>query len=214
VAAAARARAGRGDRVSADAVRSPDGGRLARIRPVGANRPKALSEWSNALGRCATVGGARPGWLWPSQGHCTLDKELRRTYGFGCADYWTLFDAQGGTCRRCGHPPTPTRRLVVDEDHDTGEVGGLIHFGENRRIDQKTRRYLRTPPPVRLVVPPDRLRAAERRRQRKRRADRARAQPTPTAAAAAAEPGSYAAKLEAALRSSSHPSTDKGEPAR
>jgi hypothetical protein len=62
---------------------------------------------------------------------------------------------------------------VVDEDHDTGEIWGLLHFGCNRRIDQATRRYLREPPPVRLTVPADRQRAAERRRRQKARRARA-----------------------------------------
>jgi len=181
--------------VSKAAAWSPDGGQLARIRPVGADRPKALSEGEAWTETCRS----RPEWLWPGY-HCPLDKELRRTYGFGCGDYRRLLDAQGGVCRRCGGPPR-ARRLVVDEDHDTGEVWGLLHFGCNRRIDQLDRRYLREPPPVRLVVPADRQRAAERRRQQKRARTRRRAA-KPTAATAPAEPGSYAEKVAAALRSS------------
>lgn len=184
--------------MSEQAVRSPDGGQLARIRPVGANRPKALSGGDAWTETC----GSRPGWLWPGY-HCPLDKELRRTYGFGCSDYRQLLVAQGGVCRRCGQPPR-ARRLVVDEDHDTGEVWGLLHFGCNRRISQLDRRYLRQPPPVRLLVPEDRQRAAERRRQQKRARTRRHAA-KPTTDAVPAENGSYAEKVAAALRSSTPP---------
>lgn len=184
-------------------VWSPQGGQVARNPPVGGIRPKALS----GGGAAPAVEHRRPAWLWPGQGHCTLDKELRRAYGLSCADYERLFHAQGGVCRRCGRPPTPCRRLVVDEDHETGEVWGLLHFGCNRRIDQRTRRYLREPPPVWLLVPKAKQEAAERRRQAKRATARKRAKPT--AAAAAADPSTYAAKVEAVLRSSTPPGGER-----
>jgi hypothetical protein len=166
------------------------GGQPGRMSPVGAHWPKALSE---AEAEAFKVEHKRPSWLWPGQGHCTLDKELRRTYGLSCADYERLLEAQGGVCRRCGQPPT-TRRLVVDEDHETNEVWGLLHFGCNRRIDQATRRYLRTPPPLRFMVPAAKQQAAERRRQQKARRARAAAKPDRSPA----RPSGYAEQIAAA----------------
>lgn len=183
---------------------SPYGGTRARTGPVGdlpAEGPlrggAEDSPGTGTAGRC----GRRPGWLWPGY-HCTLDKELRRDYGFGCAAYWLLFDAQGGRCAVCGHRPGP-RRLVVDEDPDTGAVRGLLHSPCNRRVTAPVSRYLADPPgsELGLVVPGDR----RRRRQRRLDAKRAARRRSATTTAAAPEPDTYAGKVAAALRSSTPP---------
>lgn len=110
----------------------------------------------------------RPDWLL-SKFHCTQDHELQRRYGITCADYWGLFELQGGRCAICHRRPGPKRRLVVDHDHDTGTVDGLVHFGCNRRLTTVYRRYLAGPPGRRvgLVVPAAKLQAIEARYRQK-----------------------------------------------
>lgn len=47
---------------------------------------------------------------------------LKRKYNISQDDYDKLHEAQGGRCAICGKK----KRLVVDHDHDTGEVRGLL----------------------------------------------------------------------------------------
>jgi hypothetical protein len=116
--------------------------------------------------------GPRPRWLPPDKFHCAQDHYLQATYGITCDDYWGLFDRQGGRCAICRMPPR-SRRLVVDHDHRTGAIDGLCHFGCNRRLHDRLRRYLADPPgrATGLRVAPARLAAI----QAKDRANRARA---------------------------------------
>lgn len=56
---------------------------------------------------------------------------LRRMYGLSCKEYAALVEAQHGVCAICGQPETRTRdgvvqHLVVDHDHETGAVRGLL----------------------------------------------------------------------------------------
>lgn len=65
------------------------------------------------------------------------DTYLRRTYGISLGDYIELRERQGGVCAICRQVPTkvvgPPRtrqahhpELVVDHDHATGRVRGLL----------------------------------------------------------------------------------------
>lgn len=76
-----------------------------------------------------------------------LDAHLRRAFGITLAEYREMLVGQGGVCAICGEPPTvalgiPTRRqgravrprLVVDHNHATGEVRGLLCAPCNRGI--------------------------------------------------------------------------------
>lgn len=57
-----------------------------------------------------------------------LEKLLKQQYGMTLEDYQKLLDATGGVCGICLCSPTEDgqRRLVVDHDHATGRVRGLI----------------------------------------------------------------------------------------
>ena len=52
------------------------------------------------------------------------DYQLRYKYNITLADYEVLFDGQGGLCKICGQ--TSSRLLVVDHDHATGKIRGLL----------------------------------------------------------------------------------------
>jgi hypothetical protein len=127
--------------------------------------------------------GPRPRWLPPREFHCSQDHYLQGQYGITCDDYWGLFERQDGRCAICRRPPWPGRRLVVDHDHDSGTLDGLVHFGCNRRLETAWRRYLADPPgrALGLKVAPAKLKAiqaaddARRERARERREARTKA---------------------------------------
>ena len=52
---------------------------------------------------------------------------LIRTYGISLKDYNSLFILQKGCCAICGeHQLTMKNKLVVDHNHETGEIRGLL----------------------------------------------------------------------------------------
>ena len=79
-----------------------------------------------------------------------LDARLRRDFGITLDEYKALLTEQGGVCAICGQPPTtvfgrPSGRpgkqgrqripqLVVDHDHVTGQIRGLLCVPCNRGI--------------------------------------------------------------------------------
>lgn len=59
------------------------------------------------------------------------DRDFRRKYGIGYADYQKMLVAQKGVCAICAQPETKLqhgeiRLLSVDHDHTTGDVRGLL----------------------------------------------------------------------------------------
>jgi hypothetical protein len=141
--------------------------------PYGASSGLAAPQPSPAPA-CPNADKPRPAWLW--HGYCCpLDKELHRYPGITCRDYWAMLEHQGGVCAVCHEPPGHWR-LVVDRDHDTNELLGLIHARHNRGITTKIRRYVQDPPAraLGLVADPAAVRRIERRRQKQRRAAKAR----------------------------------------
>jgi hypothetical protein len=59
----------------------------------------------------------------PSRLRGVRRRTLRRKYGITEHDYWTLYTYQRGCCAIC---ELVTRRLVIDHDHTTGQVRGLL----------------------------------------------------------------------------------------
>jgi hypothetical protein len=179
---------------------------LAPPDPVGVRWPEAHSEGGGISAeqaeRVAQIRAGRckpsPRRLWRGY-HCEKDKELRRSYGFGCELYWQVFVLQGEVCGVCEEPPGKTL-LIVDEDEDTREIRGLLHPRCNGRITAGVARYLADPPALRLgrfVVSAERFARRQRRLAAKRRARRNRAK-TVLKEVPQQKPNSYAAKLAAA----------------
>lgn len=83
------------------------------------------------------------------------DRDLRRLYGLKQAHYDQLVELQEGRCGICGTEPPEGQRLVVDEDHDTRAIRGLLCPRCNRRATQTRARYYLNPPAGHLgwVVP-------------------------------------------------------------
>ncbi len=57
----------------------------------------------------------------------TREYKYKMKYGMTIADYDALLKRQGGCCAICGKPAAEaTRRLVIDHDHASGQVRGLL----------------------------------------------------------------------------------------
>lgn len=54
-----------------------------------------------------------------------------RKYGIKPADFWALVEKQDGGCAICDTKPANPLLLVVDHNHDTGKVRGLLCGGCN-----------------------------------------------------------------------------------
>lgn len=60
---------------------------------------------------------------------------LKRTYGIDLNDYNRMFQIQGGHCSICKkHQSDLPKALVVDHNHETGKVRGLLCDFCNRRV--------------------------------------------------------------------------------
>jgi hypothetical protein len=68
--------------------------------------------------------------------------QIKCRYGISADDYDRLFDEQDGKCAICSREPVAWQgkwkgrlpRLVVDHDHDTGRVRGLLCGSCNRAL--------------------------------------------------------------------------------
>lgn len=79
-------------------------------------------------------------------------EQLRIKYGITVDEYNEMLDSQGGKCKICGGDG----RLVIDHDHDTGRIRGLLCsncnsalglVGENPKIFRGMIVYLEESPP-------------------------------------------------------------------
>ncbi len=66
--------------------------------------------------------------------------KMRTRYGISVADYDAMLSAQGAVCLICDRGPKTNARLVIDHDHSTGAIRGLLcdscnkglgNFGDN-----------------------------------------------------------------------------------
>ena len=104
------------------------------------------------------------------------DLRLQRVYGITAAQYWEIFRLQNGCCALCGEAPRPGVKLVVDHDHKSKQVRGLLHANCNHRIlghttlsnAQAICRYLANTPAYR-VLGDDCTVPARKRKPRKKR---------------------------------------------
>lgn len=91
----------------------------------------------------------------PAQKSRARDLYLQRTYGITLAEYSYLLGQQGGCCAICESVPKK-RNLVVDHNHKTGQVRGLLcnkcnhdllgGGRENPTILRRAAKYLEAPP--------------------------------------------------------------------
>lgn len=51
---------------------------------------------------------------------------IKYRYGITREEWETRFEAQNGTCAICDQPCSTGHRLVVDHNHETGQVRGLL----------------------------------------------------------------------------------------
>ncbi|HWD46917.1 MAG TPA: endonuclease domain-containing protein [Actinomycetota bacterium] len=104
------------------------------------------------------------------------DASLRRRWGLKL-EQWEAIRNEGDThggCAACGRRNV---QLVVDDDHDTGELCGTLCDSCNRKITERLRRYVKEPPSRRVAerrgiegffLPTSRLEAYEKGRERRR----------------------------------------------
>lgn len=57
-----------------------------------------------------------------------------KRYNITPEQHKAMFEEQGGVCKLCKKPQEGKRPLVVDHNHATGEVRGLLCYGCNRKI--------------------------------------------------------------------------------
>jgi hypothetical protein len=62
------------------------------------------------------------------------NRRYQRKYGITTAKYDELAAKQNGVCALCKRPPTAKKRLVVDHNHSTGMIRGLLCDACNRAL--------------------------------------------------------------------------------
>lgn len=61
-------------------------------------------------------------------------RRLLKLYDLTTAEYWAIYEAQGGSCYICRRATGKARRLAVDHDHETGLVRGLLCLTCNKKV--------------------------------------------------------------------------------
>lgn len=83
------------------------------------------------------------------------ENRLLAAYGITLGEYENMVQAQGGICALCNEEPRPNGRLgpalVIDHDHETGQVRGLLchhcnvalgHLRDDSDLLRKAIKYL------------------------------------------------------------------------
>lgn len=107
------------------------------------------------------------------------DHDLRRNWGLKLELWEEIRDEGGGGCAVCLRK---VARLVVDEDHGSGEFRGVLCDSCNRKLSERMVAYILDPPARRVarrrglagLFVPDAIREARARRRRERSMRRAR----------------------------------------
>ena len=71
--------------------------------------------------------------LWYRNNRTKVLDQNYKQYGFSYSEYVAMFAKQNGLCALCGEPPTE-KLLVVDHNHQTNKVRGLLHRSCNSAI--------------------------------------------------------------------------------
>ncbi|WP_066904086.1 endonuclease VII domain-containing protein [Mycolicibacterium houstonense] len=88
------------------------------------------------------------------------EKRLIDTYGITAAEYWAIYEAQGGRCYICRRATGKARKLAVDHDHKTGYVRGLTCATDNKSLGfarddpehfYRAAEYLKNPPAFAVI---------------------------------------------------------------
>lgn len=89
------------------------------------------------------------------------EKRLILIYGITAAEYWAIYEFQGGKCYICQRATGTRKRLSVDHCHKTGVIRGLLCSPCNRDVLGHLRdcieslkraiRYLRWPPAINVI---------------------------------------------------------------
>src|SRR5208282_2964797 len=77
-------------------------------------------------GECKSCTRARTSRYQTGNSTFNRKRHLRRAYGITPERYDEMLAAQHGLCALCGKPPDG-EKLMVDHNHETDEVRGLIH---------------------------------------------------------------------------------------
>jgi hypothetical protein len=77
-------------------------------------------------GRRVEIRGRRRGPVPPAVAAARRRRVWKSKYNLTEEDYETLLRLQGGACAICKEPPAKKKFLVVDHDHVSGEVRGLL----------------------------------------------------------------------------------------
>jgi hypothetical protein len=62
------------------------------------------------------------------------NSNLKQKFGIDLEQFEQMKIAQGNACAICRQEPQNERELVVDHDHSTGEIRGLLCYGCNSAI--------------------------------------------------------------------------------
>lgn len=99
---------------------------------------------------CGSLNG-KNGCCWEQRKERNLDSWYKNEYGISFEDFKVLSTKQGDVCNICGKKELERRQLLVDHDHKTGKIRGLLcgkcnrglgHFQDNILLLQSAIEYL------------------------------------------------------------------------